>query len=435
MIKLRHLLLKSLSSAMSGQTIIWQQPLGAYMPASVTSARFLSQQSGSSNNGSPPSKTSVRSVQTKPAPAVSDTFKASDLIVHTLPEEKRAPKPAWDKLLFGHHCSDHMIKVRWTKADGWDTPTIVPVHNFSMHPYSKVFHYAQELFEGMKAYRGPDKRIRLFRPDMNMKRMRQSAARLCLPDFDGDELIEIMKQLLQIDESWVPPIETNASMYIRPTLMGTEPTLGVQPSNEAMLFVVMGPVGPYFSTSQVKPVSLMANPKYVRAWPGGSGDSKLGSNYAPTLKAQQEALKRGHQQVLWLYGDDHQLTEIGTMNIFLFSKRRDGTLELATPPLTEGLILPGVTRFSLMDLARSYGEFDIVERVIRMQEVEDLIAEGRLLEIFGAGTACVVSPIGEIGFEGKTLTIPPPKLSLRLLKELTDIQYGLKPHPWSVVVG
>lgn len=243
-----------------------------------------------------------------------------------------------------------------------------------------------------------------------------------------------MKQLLLIDESWVPPIETNASMYLRPTLMGTEATLGVQPSNEAVLFVVMGPVGPYFSTGQVKPVSLLANPKYVRAWPGGSGDKKLGSNYAPTLMAQQEALKKGYQQVLWLYGKDHQLTEVGTMNIFMFSKRRDGTLELATPPLSDGLILPGITRYSLMDLARSYKEFDVVERVIPMKEVEDLIAENRLLEIFGAGTACVVCPVGEISIENKTLKIPQPNLSLRLLKDLTDIQYGIKPHPWSVVV-
>lgn len=145
-------------------------------------------------------------------------------------------------------------------------------------------------------------------------------------DFDGTELTELIKQLLLIDEGWVPPIETNASMYLRPTLMGTEATLGVQPSNEAVLFVVMGPVGPYFSTGQVKPISLLANPKYVRAWPGGSGDKKLGSNYAPTLMAQQEAVKKGYQQVLWLYGKDHQLTEVGKFivcqNVILFIRMR-----------------------------------------------------------------------------------------------------------------
>lgn len=247
-------------------------------------------------------------------------------------------------------------------------------------------------------------------------------------------MIELIKQLLLIDESWIPPYETNASMYLRPTLMGTEPTLGVSPANEAVLFVIMGPVGPYFSTGQLKPVSLMANPRYVRAWPGGSGDRKLGSNYAPTLIAQQEAIKCGHQQVLWLYGPDQQLTEVGTMNIFMLSKREDGKLELATPPLESGLILPGVTRQSLLELARSWNEFEVVERVITMDEVEKLIAEKRLLEMFGAGTACVVCPVGEIGFEDKLLPIPAPNLAFRLNKELVAIQYGLKAHPWSMIL-
>lgn len=216
--------------------------------------------------------------------------------------------------------------------------------------------------------------------------------------------------------------------------MGTEATLGVQPSNEAVLFVVMGPVGPYFSTGQLKPVSLLANPNYVRAWPGGSGDRKLGSNYAPTLMAQQEAIRSGHQQVLWLYGQDHQLTEVGTMNIFMLSKKPNGRVELATPPLSDGLILPGVTRQSLIELSRSWNEFDVVERVITMKEVEQLISEDRLLEMFGAGTACVVCPVGEIDFQGRLLKIPNPRVALRLHKELTDIQYGVKEHPWSVLV-
>lgn len=245
-----------------------------------------------------------------------------------------------------------------------------------------------------------------------------------------------MKQLLMIESEWIPPFETNASMYIRPTLMGTEPTLGVQPSNEAVLFVVMGPTGPYFNTGgQLKPVSLMANPEFVRAWPGGSGDRKLGSNYAPTLMAQKEAAKLGHQQVLWLYGDDHQLTEVGTMNIFMLSKRLDGGLELATPPLSNGLILPGITRQSLIELARTWKDIDVVERVITMGEVEQLVSEGRLIEMFGAGTACVVCPVGQIDFQGKLIQIPEPKLALKMYDELTNIQYGTKPHPWSVLVG
>lgn len=294
----------------------------------------------------------------------------------------------------------------------------------------------QQLFEGMKAYRGPDNKIRLFRPDKNMARMRVSAARLCLPDFNGDELIGLIKQLLKIDAAWVPPYETGASLYIRPTLIGIEPTLGVAPANEALLYVVTGPVGPYFTgNDQLKPISLYASAKHVRAWPGGSGDKKLGSNYAPTLSVQQEAIKHGQQQVLWLYGPDHQLTEVGTMNIFVFFQKRDGSKVLVTPPLNEGVILPGVTRQSLIELTRSWNEFEVVERAITMAEVQQLIAENRLLEIFGAGTACVVCPVGEINFEDKPITIAGPSLlAKRLLKELTDIQYGVVPHEWSVVV-
>ena len=223
-------------------------------------------------------------------------------------------------------------------------------------------------------------------------------------------------------------------MYIRPTIIGTEATLGVNPSNEAMLFVVMGPVGPYFTTDQLKPVSLLATTKFVRAWPGGSGDRKIGSNYAPTLVAQQEALKSGYQQVLWLFGPDHQLTEVGTMNIFILLRKSNGRLELITPPLSDGLILPGVTRQSLIELANSWNEFDVIERVITMEEVERLIAQHKLLEMFGSGTACVVCPVGEISFQDRVLKIPGPKVAIRLHKELTDIQYGLTKHQWSVFV-
>lgn len=218
---------------------------------------------------------------------------------------------------------------------------------------------------------------------------------------------------MRVDEAWIPPYETKSTLYIRPTLIGTEETLGVSPSKKATLFVVTGPVGPYFPAG-FKPVSLLADPKYVRAWPGGSGDRKLGSNYAPTLAIQMEAIRKGCQQVLWLFGPDHQLTEVGTMNIFVLLQREDGKTELVTPPLTDGLILPGVTRHSLIELVRSWNEFELVERVITMDEVQHLIAHGRLLEMFGAGTACVVSPVGEIHYQGKVLKLPNPTLSKRL---------------------
>lgn len=214
-------------------------------------------------------------------------------------------------------------------------------------------------------------------------------------------------------------------------MIGTEPALGVSPSGNALLFVVTSPVGPYFGTGALKPVSLLADPQYVRAWPGGSGDSKLGSNYAPTLLVQEEAKKKGCQQVLWLFGPDHELTEVGTMNIFVFLKRKDGGKELITPPLGDGLILPGVTRISLLEMCREWNEFDVVERKITMKELQELMAEDRLLEVFGAGTACVVCPVGDLNYNGERYKFPEPNLALRLNKELTGIQYGDIEHKWA----
>lgn len=182
-------------------------------------------------------------------------------------------------------------------------------------------HYPQ-LFEGMKAYRGVDGRIRLFRPDMNMKRLLRGAKRAMLPTFDPEEFTECLKRLIKLEQEWIPHSETS-SLYVRPTFIGTDPSLGVALSNNAQLFVILCPVGPYFATG-FKPVSLYADPKYVRAWPGGSGDSKLGSNYGPTIYVQKTAEANGQQQVLWLYGEDHQATEVGTMNIFFVVKNRNG---------------------------------------------------------------------------------------------------------------
>ncbi|CAM5999086.1 unnamed protein product [Sphagnum balticum] len=204
----------------------------------------------------------------------------------------------------------------------------------------------------MKAYRGKDNVIRLFRPDRNMERMRNSAERCSFPDFNGDELLSCIKKLIQLDADMVPPNRIkNSSLYIRPTMIGQEGMLGVSSSKEAILYVITGPVGPYFPTG-LKPVTLLADPKFVRAWPGGSGDRKLGSNYAPTLAISKFAEKKGCQQVLWMFGDE--ITEVGVMNIFVFLINEKGEKELVTPPLEDGLILPGVTRISLLELARSW---------------------------------------------------------------------------------
>ncbi|KAK4336825.1 hypothetical protein RND71_043946 [Anisodus tanguticus] len=226
--------------------------------------------------------------------------------------ENSGMKNAFDKdLQFGHQFTDHMFEVKWTEKNGWEKPLISPFHNFNLHPASKVFHYAQELFEGMKAYRCDDGAIRLFRPEMNMARMIKTSIRAGLPEFDKDELLKCIKKLIKIEENWVPNKPMH-SLYIRPTFIGIEPTLGVSGSKENLLYVILCPVGSYFK-NKLEPVALYADVNAVRAWPGGCGDKKMGSNYAPTIKVHQNAIKEGCQQVLWLFGDDHQLTEIKKM--------------------------------------------------------------------------------------------------------------------------
>nr|CAG4647008.1 EOG090X051P [Megafenestra aurita]SVE92357.1 EOG090X051P [Megafenestra aurita] len=357
----------------------------------------------------------------------------SDLEVKTCTPDQLHPKPDTSSLVFGKYFTDHMLEVPWNSQKGWMKPVISPIHDLQIHPAAKVLHYAIELFEGMKAYRGEDGRIRLFRPDRNMARMLNTAKRASLPAFDADEMIKCIKKLVQIDKEWIPH-STTSSLYIRPTFIATDPSLGVASPNQALLYVILCPVGPYF-TSGLKPISLMADPQYVRSWPGGCGALKMGANYAPTIFIQKKSELLGHQQVLWLYGSDHQLTEVGTMNIFVFMKNKNGEKELVTPPL-DGLILPGVTRLSLLELAREWKEFNVVERTITMKEVIQAHEEERLLEIFGAGTACVVCPVASISYQGHEYTIPSTESSLsqRFYKAMGDIHYGRLQHRWAVEV-
>ncbi|KAI6240022.1 Branched-chain-amino-acid transaminase [Aphelenchoides fujianensis] len=348
-----------------------------------------------------------------------------------------------DEIKFGHCYSDHMVEVDWSTAEGWTRPLLSPLHNFQIHPGAKVLHYAIELFEGMKAYRGVDNRIRLFRPDRNMERMRRTAARASLPDFDPEELIKIISSLIQVDKEWVP-YSTTGSLYIRPTLIGTDPTLGVAHTNEAKLFVLTGPAGAYYPTG-MKPVSLLADSSFIRAFPGGVGQYKMGCNYAPTILIGKRAAEMGCQQVLWLYDDDEKLTEVGTMNIFVLWKNEQGEEELLTPPLTDGLILPGVTRESLLMLAHQWGEFKVTERYPTMEEIRRGIMENRVMQMFGAGTACVVSPVGRILYRNpntrqyEDLIIPTMtagNVMQRLYEAILDIQYGRVEMPgWMRLVA
>uniref|UniRef100_A0A8D2CU85 Branched-chain-amino-acid aminotransferase n=1 Tax=Sciurus vulgaris TaxID=55149 RepID=A0A8D2CU85_SCIVU len=325
-------------------------------------------------------------------------MKAKDLIITPATVLKEKPDP--NNLVFGTVFTDHMLTVEWSSEFGWEKPHIKPFQNLSLHPGSSTLHYAVEVF-------------------------------------DKKELLECIQQLVQLDQEWVP-YSTSASLYIRPTFIGTEPSLGVKKSTKALLFVILSPVGPYFSSGTFNPVSLWANPKYVRAWKGGTGDCKMGGNYGSSLFAQCEAAENGCQQVLWLYGEDNQITEVGTMNLFLYWINEDGEEELATPPL-DGIILPGVTRRCILDLAHQWGEFKVAERYLTMDDLTAALEGNRVREMFGSGTACVVCPVSDILYKGEMIHIPTmengPKLATRILNKLTDIQYGREESDWTIVLS
>jgi len=343
-------------------------------------------------------------------------------------------------LIFGHEFTDHMFEVDWKKNHGWTEPRIVPFHDLLLSPSCSVFHYSSELFEGLKAYKDLKGQLRLFRPDKNFERLNNTAERIALPVVDSRECIECLKSLILLDREWIPA-EKGFSLYIRPTMIGTQNTLGVAPSDSAKFFIILSPVGPYYPEGW-KPVKLLADDRYVRAWPGGTGASKIGGNYAPTLMPQMEAAKRGFSQILWLFGEKHYVTEVGTMNVFVYWINESGEKELITAPL-DGTILPGVTRDSLLQLTRAWNEFKVSERPFTMGEMTKAINEGRLLEAFGSGTAAVISPIKSIHYKGKDYSIPLNKddpsagigpLAKRLADEILRIQYGDIEHPWSVIV-
>ncbi|GLD97753.1 hypothetical protein PINS_up006450 [Pythium insidiosum] len=364
-------------------------------------------------------------------------IKASNIEVQLTKQPKvKLPK---EKLTFGTTFSDHMLEVDWEKGHGWGKPLIRPYGPLSMDPASACLHYALECFEGMKAYKDAEGRVRLFRPDMNMKRLNSSMKRLLLPQFDEDELTECLKELLRVDRDWVPEGD-GYSLYIRPTGISTHPYIGVGASLKAKIFIILSPVGPYYPEG-FNPVKLYANDTFIRAWPGGTGSYKVGANYAPGILPQAAAGAKGYSQNLWIFGADHEVTEVGTMNLFIHWINEKGEEELATPPLSRGDILPGITRDSILTLAREWKEFKVSERNVTMKQIQKAVHEGRVLEVFGSGTAAIVSPVSTINYMEEDLKIPlsgtdgkAGKLAERFWKELTDIQYGRVEHPWSVIV-
>ncbi|GAM38899.1 Bat2 homolog [Talaromyces pinophilus] len=345
------------------------------------------------------------------------------------------------QLQFGKTFTDHMLSIEWTATDGWLTPRIVPYQNLSLDPATCVFHYAFECFEGMKAYKDKDGKIRLFRPDKNMERLNKSSSRIALPTINGDSLTKLIAEFTKLESRFIPN-EKGYSLYLRPTMIGTQKTIGVGPPGSALLFVIASPVGPYYPTG-FKAVSLEATDYAVRAWPGGVGDKKLGANYAPCIVPQQEAASRGFQQNLWLFGEEEYVTEVGTMNLFMAVKNKEtGQKELLTAPL-DGTILEGVTRDSVLGLARERlvpEGWVVSERKVRMSELAEASAEGRLLEVFGSGTAAIVSPVRKISYKGQLVDCglqeneEAGEIALRMKNWIEGIQYGEEKHPWSYIV-
>lgn len=346
-----------------------------------------------------------------------------------------------DQLIFGRTFTDHMLSIEWDASRGWHQPQITPYQNLALDPASSVLHYAFTCFEGMKAYRSPTGSIRLFRPQMNMARLNSSAARLALPSFDADQMIDLIGKTVSVDSRFIPT-EKGYSLYLRPIMIGTQKTLGVGPSGSALLYMIMSPVGPYYATG-FKACSLEATDYAVRAWPGGVGDKKIGANYAPCILPQLDAAKRGFHQNLWLFGDQHEVTEVGTMNFFaVIQDKATGVRELVTAPL-DGTILVGVTRDSVLSLARERlvpQGYKVSERKFTMHDLKTAADEGRLLEAFGAGTAAIVAPVRNISWKGELVDCGLKEgeesgVVAGLMKEWIEArQYGEEEHEWSYEV-
>ena len=366
------------------------------------------------------------------------SFRAADVqIVKTSSPKVQPPK---ETLTFGTTFTDHMLEIDWTEKDGWHKPVIRPYEDLKISPASTCLHYGIQCFEGMKAYSSSPSSptpaaLRLFRPDCNMERLNSSMNRLNMPNFDSNELIKLIRNLVSIDAAWVPPGD-GYSLYLRPTAIGTHPFLGVDVSKSVKLFVICSPVGPYYRTG-FAPVKLYCDAANVRAWPGGTGAYKVGGNYGPTIAPARAAMAKGYNQVLWMFGPDDEITECGAMNLFFVWINERGEKEIVTPPLTRGDILPGVTRRSILHVAKEWNTHKITEEFISMKRIAKASREGRLLEAFGAGTAAVVSPIKCINYMGEDLDIPAVGgVTQRIWDQMNAIYYGNKEGPkgWSVMV-
>lgn len=382
-------------------------------------------------------------------PSTQDPFSHLPVIEPSLltVQRSKAPREKQDKstLVFGHSFTDHMLHCDWDSERGWHAPRIEPYGELRISPAASSLHYALQCFEGMKAYRDAEGNVRLFRPDLNIKRLNRSLERMHFPRVNEATMIELISKLVLEDADWIPEGD-GFSLYVRPTAVSTDPTLGVLPAQSVKLYVILSPVGPYYKEG-FKPINLFADTVNRRAWPGGMGFAKAGGNYAPTVLPQVKAQEEhGCAQILWLFGDDHYVTEVGAMNIFFLMEKEGGEgVELVTSPLDAGDILDGITRRSVLELAKEWQtleggvRLEVSERRLTMGEIAKTAKEGRLLEVFGTGTAAVIAPVKSIKYIDEDIKVPSGEkigpLAKRFWDSITDIQYGRVEHPWSVRIS
>ncbi len=328
-------------------------------------------------------------------------------------------KPNDADLTFGTIFTDHMLNMDYTPEKGWHHPRIEPYHDIQMDPATMVLHYGQAVFEGLKAFRTPEGKIQLFRPRDNIRRFNHSSQLLCMPEYDEDFIIYCIKELVALEKDWVPSAP-GTSLYIRPTAIAFDPYLGVRSSYTYRFFIILSPVGAYYKEG-FNPVKIMVTRDHVRAVRGGLGEAKTPANYAASLFAGEDAQKKGYTQVLWLDGVEQKyVEEVGSMNIFFVIND-----EIVTPVLN-GSILGGITRASVITLAKKWN-MKISERKISIDEVMEAHDTDNLKEIFGSGTAAVISPVGELKYEDRVITVGEGKvgpLAHKFFNAITDIQYG-----------
>ncbi len=345
--------------------------------------------------------------------------------LHIVPLDPAQQKPVPKELGFGNVFTNRMFSQHYAPDQGWHDAKIGPYEPFLLYPATAVFHYAQEIFEGMKAYRRPDGHINLFRPWENMKRFNNSARRMAMPVIDEESHLEALMQLVALEHEWVP--DAPGALYIRPTMIATDHALGVQASKTYLHFIILGPVGSYFKEG-FSPVPVYISDTYRRAVRGGVGEAKTGGNYAASLLVGEEAKAKGYSQVLWLDAlEGRYVEEVGAMNIcFVYEG-----CKLVTPPLT-GSILPGVTRKSVLQLAADLG-YEAVEEPVDVHEMLAGVRSGYVTEVFGCGTAAVIAPVGKFGFRDEEYIINDYQVgpvAARLYQELTNIQFGRRPDPY-----